>query len=109
MTWKVRGRMMIALGLCAYLGGYAWVRYGGWIVHRAEFYTAPDRTRKVAGHDLALGDFGVPMFHPVFSGLAYTAYGLYWPVRRLEWCVWRLAVPLDSSWPAEWKAGVTGN
>ncbi len=91
---------VVLLGI--YVSGYVAARQAAWIVHHASYYTDTAGQVRVAGHDVAQGDYGVPMLAPAASIIQSLVVKAYLPTSGIEVLWWKVRVPEGAPWPSGW-------
>jgi hypothetical protein len=75
-----------------YTVAYGAVRSSNWLIHRVGYYSEADQSRRVAGHYIFPGDFGVPV---LAQGVGYI---FFLPATKVELVFWHLIVPQGTPW-----------
>ena len=90
--------LIVAIFLTLYSTGYFIARYSHIIVHRSGYSTSQQGMILTASHEVAAGDFGVPMLNLGFSYFQIIISYIYFPVRYVEKLYWYIANPVGSEW-----------
>ena len=93
--------LIVSTFLAIYCFGYIAARYAHIMVHRSGYYTSQQGMRLTGSHEIAPGDFGVPMLNLKFSYIQIVICFIYLPVQYAEKLYWLIANPIGSEWQPE--------
>ena len=94
ITFAIR-RCYLLLALVLYLLSYGYLRQNHVLVHTVA-HSTPEHGRVIFDHGVRSGDFGVPIFHPLFSLFVTLSELIYIPVFPYEVFYWHIVQPVHT-------------
>jgi hypothetical protein len=94
ITFAIRRRYLL-LALVLYLLFYGYLRQNHVLVHTVS-HSKPEHGSVIFDHGVRSGDFGVPIFHPMFSLVVALNGLIYMPLLPYEIVYWHIVQPVHT-------------